>query len=48
MKPRIHLPGPPALPDVVEEVHHLKPHQNNVELLTARVMELSDVSVEVP
>ena len=38
----------PALLGVVKEVHQTKLHQHICDLLTARVMGLADVGVEVP
>ena len=44
----LHMPEPPALLEVVDELHHPKLHQQVSDLLTAQVLVLSDVGVEVP
>ena len=39
---------PQALAEVLEDVHHTKLHQQIRDFLTARVMGISNVSIEIP
>ena len=47
LRPRLHAPEPPALLEVVEEVHQPELNQQISDLLTARVLGLDDVGIEV-
>ena len=46
--PRIHVPESPVLTELVEEVHQPKLHRHISDLLTAGVLGLAYVSIEVP
>ena len=48
LRPHFHVPELPALTEVVEEVHQTKLQQHTRDLLTAWVLGLDDVYVEVP
>ena len=47
-KSRIHVPEPPAIPEVVEEFHQPELHQHVRDLVTAQSMGLAYVGAEVP
>ena len=47
-RPCFHVPVPPALLEVEEEVHYTKLQQQVRDLLAAQVLGISDLGAEVP
>ena len=46
LQPCLHVEESPALPEVVEDIHKPKLHQKIINLMTARVLGLSNVGVD--